>query len=175
MNKLFSGFRANDTDSIRQSASMTMAVLLDQNRKFEVFMREKVSELETRVTAQQARLSEEPSAYSSQRSDVPEEDDLLSEFGVEADPAVSDQRSALPEADDFSAEPDDEGNSSFTLHPSSLPEAEPDDEGNSSFTPQPSSLPEDDWQTWFNVEDPASNDETVPDFITQLERDEEEA
>lgn len=41
------------TDAIRQSTSMTMAYLLEQNRKFESFMRQKVEALEGRVSAQQ--------------------------------------------------------------------------------------------------------------------------
>ena len=44
-------------DAIRQSASLTMVYLLEQNRKFEAYMRGKVGELEARVAAQQARLA----------------------------------------------------------------------------------------------------------------------
>ena len=44
-------------DAIRQSTSLTMAYLLEQNRKFEAYMRGKVEELEARVAAQQARLA----------------------------------------------------------------------------------------------------------------------
>jgi hypothetical protein len=44
-------------DPMRESAALTTVYLLEQNRKFEVFMRQKVEELETRVAAQQARLA----------------------------------------------------------------------------------------------------------------------
>lgn len=50
---LFSRGGTNTSDVIRQSTSMTMAYLLEQNRKFEAFMRDKVAELEGRVAAQQ--------------------------------------------------------------------------------------------------------------------------
>lgn len=57
MSKLLSLFSRggshSSTDAIRQSTSMTMAYLLEQNRKFESFMRQKVEELEGRVSAQQ--------------------------------------------------------------------------------------------------------------------------
>lgn len=57
MSKLLSLFNRrgsqSSTDAIRQSTSMTMAYLLEQNRKFEFFMRQKVEELEGRVSAQQ--------------------------------------------------------------------------------------------------------------------------
>ncbi|MCQ3979056.1 MAG: hypothetical protein DPW09_37010 [Anaerolineae bacterium] len=57
MSKLLSlfsrGGSQSSTDAIRQSTSMTMAYLLEQNRKFEFFMRQKVEELEGRVSAQQ--------------------------------------------------------------------------------------------------------------------------
>ena len=44
-------------DPMRESAALTTVYLLEQNRKFKVFMRQKVEELETRVAAQQARLA----------------------------------------------------------------------------------------------------------------------
>jgi len=44
-------------DPMRQSSAMTTVYLLQQNQKFEQFMRAKVDDLETRVAAQQARLS----------------------------------------------------------------------------------------------------------------------
>ena len=48
--------RGSGDDAIRQSTSLTMAYLLEQNRKFEAYMRQKVVELEARVAGQQARL-----------------------------------------------------------------------------------------------------------------------
>ncbi|HMQ54970.1 MAG TPA: hypothetical protein PKD98_23015 [Anaerolineae bacterium] len=45
------------TDPMRASAALTTVYLLEQNQKFEQFMRRKVEELEARVAAQQARLS----------------------------------------------------------------------------------------------------------------------
>lgn len=44
-------------DPMRESAALTTVYLLEQNQKFERFMQQKVDELETRVAAQQARLS----------------------------------------------------------------------------------------------------------------------
>lgn len=44
-------------DPMRESAALTTVYLLEQNQKFEQFMRQKVDELESRVAAQQARLS----------------------------------------------------------------------------------------------------------------------
>jgi hypothetical protein len=42
---------------MRESASLTTAYLLEQNRKFEGFIREKISTLESRVNVQRSRLS----------------------------------------------------------------------------------------------------------------------
>ena len=44
-------------DPMRESAALTTVYLLEQNQKFEQFMRQKVDELESRVAAQQARMS----------------------------------------------------------------------------------------------------------------------
>jgi hypothetical protein len=44
-------------DLMRESAALTTVYLLEQNQKFEQYMRQKVDELESRVAAQQARLS----------------------------------------------------------------------------------------------------------------------
>lgn len=44
-------------DPMRQSSAMTTVFLLQQNQKFEQFMKAKVDDLETRVAAQQARIS----------------------------------------------------------------------------------------------------------------------
>lgn len=44
-------------DPMRESAALTTVYLLEQNQQFEQFMRQKVDELESRVAAQQARLS----------------------------------------------------------------------------------------------------------------------
>jgi hypothetical protein len=46
-----------EQDPMRESAALTTVYLLEQNQKFEQFMRQKVDELEARVAAQQARLS----------------------------------------------------------------------------------------------------------------------
>ena len=58
MNQRLTLFR-KDTGSqaMRQSAALTTVYLLELNRKFEAFMREQVDRLESRVSAQQARLS----------------------------------------------------------------------------------------------------------------------
>jgi hypothetical protein len=55
---ILDALRRNPTgqaDAMRQTTSLTMAYLLEQNRQFEAYMREKVAELEARVAAQQAR------------------------------------------------------------------------------------------------------------------------
>jgi hypothetical protein len=44
-------------EAMRQSATLTTAYLLEQNRKFEAFMRARIAELEGRVAGQQARLT----------------------------------------------------------------------------------------------------------------------
>jgi hypothetical protein len=49
--------RSGGSDAIRESASLTTAYLLEQNRKFEGFIREKISTLESRVNVQRSRLS----------------------------------------------------------------------------------------------------------------------
>lgn len=57
---LFNALRGGgkgQTDAMRQTTTLTMAYLLEQNRQFEAYMREKVEELEARVAAQQARAS----------------------------------------------------------------------------------------------------------------------
>jgi len=59
MSRLLNIFRGGDaashTEAMRQSTSLTMAYLMEQNRKFELFMREKVELLESRVAAQSTR------------------------------------------------------------------------------------------------------------------------
>ena len=97
MPRLFSAFKGNAPDPIRQSASLTMAALLEQNRKFEAFMRRKVEDLEARVVAQQARLSEgsldadftPPAAAAPEESfsGFPAETDDVVAAAVEAGPA----------------------------------------------------------------------------------------
>lgn len=51
------GRGAQKKDPMRESAALTTVYLLEQNRKFERFMQQRIDELESRVTAQQARLS----------------------------------------------------------------------------------------------------------------------
>ncbi len=59
MRKILARLRSgsNSQQGIRQSTALTTVYLLEMNRKFESFMRDKVEELEGRVAAQQARLS----------------------------------------------------------------------------------------------------------------------
>jgi hypothetical protein len=57
MGGLLDALRGGGSDAIRQSTSLTTAYLLEQNRKFEAYMREKVAALEGRVAGQQARLT----------------------------------------------------------------------------------------------------------------------
>ena len=62
MSKILDLFRGGggggNSDAIRQSTTLTMAYLIEQNRKFEFYMRQKLDELEARVSAQQARQSD---------------------------------------------------------------------------------------------------------------------
>jgi hypothetical protein len=51
------GRRNQSKDPMRESAALTTVYLLEQNQKFEHYMRQKVDDLEARVAAQQARLS----------------------------------------------------------------------------------------------------------------------
>jgi hypothetical protein len=57
MGGILDALRGGGNDAIRQSTSLTTAYLLEQNRKFEAYMREKVAALEGRVAGQQARLT----------------------------------------------------------------------------------------------------------------------
>jgi hypothetical protein len=49
---------SGNKDAMRQTTSLTMAYLLEQNARFEAFMRQKVDELEAIVAQQQARHAE---------------------------------------------------------------------------------------------------------------------
>ena len=51
------GRGSRSSDAMREAAAQTTVILLAQNEKFELFMRQKVEELQARVTAQGARLS----------------------------------------------------------------------------------------------------------------------
>lgn len=54
--KLLNALRSGgNKDAMRQTTSLTMAYLLEQNARFEIFMRQKVDELEAIVAQQQAR------------------------------------------------------------------------------------------------------------------------
>lgn len=58
--KLFNALRGgSNKDAMRQTTSLTMAYLLEQNARFELFMRQKVGELEAIVAQQQARQANE--------------------------------------------------------------------------------------------------------------------
>ena len=58
--KLFNALRGgSNKDAMRQTTSLTMAYLLEQNARFEMFMRQKVGELEAIVAQQQARQANE--------------------------------------------------------------------------------------------------------------------
>ncbi len=57
--KLLNALRGgSNKDAMRQTTSLTMAYLLEQNARFETFMRQKVEELEAVVAQQQARHAE---------------------------------------------------------------------------------------------------------------------
>lgn len=80
---LFSRDGNSNTDAIRQSTTMTMAYLLEQNRKFEFFMREKVERLEQLVSSQQQTRADFDEAY---------DDDLIeTEIGDEETEDGSDE------------------------------------------------------------------------------------
>jgi hypothetical protein len=61
--------RGQGAEAMRQSATLTTAYLLEQNRKFEAFMRARIAELEGRVAGQQARVT----ARAEEDGDVVEE------------------------------------------------------------------------------------------------------
>ena len=80
---LFSRDGNSNTDAIRQSTTMTMAYLLEQNRKFEFFMREKVERLEQLVSSQQQTRADFDEAY--------EDDFIETEIGDEETEDGSDE------------------------------------------------------------------------------------
>lgn len=112
-------------DPMRESAALTTVYLLEQNQKFEQFMRQKVDELESRVAAQQARLSTREEA---------EERELWA--AMESFEAPSDPRPAeMTAGDDSLVEPEpvaerelfergDVGGSEETAEPGSDDESE---------------------------------------------------
>jgi hypothetical protein len=65
MGGILNALRRGESDAIRESTSLTTAYLLEQNRKFEAFMRDRIAELESRVTSQQARPSARTTAEES--------------------------------------------------------------------------------------------------------------
>lgn len=107
---------AGSTDAMRQTTTLTMAYLLEQNRQFEAYMREKVEELEARVAAQQARASVKVEAADEATRPTPPviiadrtqpvallgeaDDDLLSLFSVdfELDEAEAEETAPLLES-----------------------------------------------------------------------------
>ncbi|MCL4299181.1 MAG: hypothetical protein KJ077_25820 [Anaerolineae bacterium] len=85
---LFSRSGNSNTDAIRQSTTMTMAYLLEQNRKFEFFMREKVERLEQLVSSQQQTRADFDEAY--------EDDFIETEIGDEETDDRSDESDLSP-------------------------------------------------------------------------------
>ena len=51
--------RSHSADAMREATAQTTVMLLEQNRKFELWLRQKIEALEARVSAQEARLSRE--------------------------------------------------------------------------------------------------------------------
>ena len=73
------GRDSRSSDAMREAAAQTTVILLAQNEKFELFMRQKVEELQARVTAQGARLS---AAAETEESDLLDELPELAETPV---------------------------------------------------------------------------------------------
>jgi hypothetical protein len=88
--------RGQGAEAMRQSATLTTAYLLDQNRKFEAFMRARIAELEGRVAGQQARLTarteEDIDVAEEPPAEVPAED--IPRVDVEQPVAFFDQENA---------------------------------------------------------------------------------
>ena len=87
-------------DPMRQSSAMTTVYLLQQNQIFEQFMRAKVDDLETRVAAQQARLSaNEEQAEKEVWADLDGLDDIFGDVSARLDtPTPTPARQAAPTA-----------------------------------------------------------------------------
>jgi hypothetical protein len=97
-------------DPMRESAALTTVYLLEQNQKFERFMQQRVDELESRVVAQQARLSTRAEAAERELwaalEAVEDPDDAPAQAApvVDGDPGfeapfdIGDERSAWTEA-----------------------------------------------------------------------------
>lgn len=84
--KLFNALRGGgNKDAMRQTTSLTMAYLLEQNARFETFMRQKVGELEAIVAQQQARhataelTGSEPEEWGRPGAGVEEESPVVEE------------------------------------------------------------------------------------------------
>jgi hypothetical protein len=83
-----SALRGNREDAIRQSTSLTMVYLLEQNRKFEVYMRQKVAATEAQVAGQQARLEQAHLEQSPPPVEEEADDFVLDEPAEATDPGV---------------------------------------------------------------------------------------
>jgi hypothetical protein len=88
MSKLMQLLRGNTPqteDALRQSTSLTMAYLLERNRRFEHFLLQKLTELESRVAAQGARFDGEGAARDEPEVEAGEAWDTAPDEGVMAE------------------------------------------------------------------------------------------
>jgi hypothetical protein len=166
--KLFDALRGGGhKDAMRQTTSLTMAYLLEQNARFETFMRRKVDELEAIVAQQQARHAEVDPA--SEEVAEPEE------VGVEppAELIQTNTRPAKPVTsyfNDFTLDdlaPALEGaNEVFVsaVEPAGVGATSPGDTqpvARIMPTPDPEPVSPPAWQTLL-LSDPSSTDEPIP-------------
>jgi hypothetical protein len=99
--------RGQSAEAMRQSATLTTAYLLEQNRKFEAFMRARIAELEGRVAGQQARLTARTEQETGAAGELGEEEaSLAAQAGVrDVIPQVSIEPLAALGEDDWDEPP----------------------------------------------------------------------
>lgn len=126
MQRLFSllGRSRGSQDRIRESTAMTTLYLLEMNRKFETYMRDKVDELEKRVAAAQSR----PGKISS--DDEPAElwNESDGEPAVEPEPTPEPAQADLPKdvAEEDAVEAESEPAQNSFLDDKEVDETEPE-------------------------------------------------
>jgi hypothetical protein len=99
--------RGQASEAMRQSATLTTAYLLEQNRKFEAFMRARIAKLEGRVAGQQARVTARAEQETGGDWEPGEEEaSLAAQAGVrDAIPQVSIEPLAALDEDDWDEPP----------------------------------------------------------------------
>jgi hypothetical protein len=168
-------------DAMRQTTSLTMAYLLEQNARFEAFMRQKVDELEAIVAQQQARHAEVDPAS----EEIAEPEPWPEPEEGEVEPAATelvqtDTRPARPVTsyfDDFTLDdlaPAPEGASEVFVsvaEPAGVDAPSPGDTqllARVTPTPEPEPASPPDWQTLL-LSDPSSTGEPIPEAAEMVE------